>query len=178
MVHGEMDEAACRVCLEEGRCPRGLADIPVQPCACSHLHLSCLHLWQRQRVATGRDPSQRELCRQPNQVPEAAWAALQAGGGIKGDRRSQGSWRAVRQGLAWQHAKCSLLLLGALGAWLALQRWAPGQLGPLTETIADVSITLATGHVAFCAAFGRCIEKGQLWGNTAVERAMAWAAGL
>ncbi|KAL4428477.1 hypothetical protein ABPG75_002566 [Micractinium tetrahymenae] len=99
-----MDEASCRYCWGSGEGPRGLADALVQPCACrgdtAHLHLSCLHTWQLRLMDVGRDPSCCELCRQPYQVPEAAWTALQAAGGVGADER-----QAVA---AWQPGTAAL----------------------------------------------------------------------
>ncbi|KAL4428479.1 hypothetical protein ABPG75_002568 [Micractinium tetrahymenae] len=350
-----MDDPTCSFCWGVGPGPLGLADILVQPCACSHLHLSCLHTWQLRRMGIGRDPSRCDICRQPYQVPEAAWVALEAAGGVHASQRQAvAAWRPtpaapspeallrrlteahqqinerfddpgqlmrilcqrrlrlralqqlrrqrdqahvlwrrhgpalpadlqpalaqlqqailrlyarlwlahwMLQGLAtarsivgaglffwlarqwcgqaaqllaayaaapscdagadvpasrllaalwpllpaactsvalgaalkvagrpdlwdwrlvpssiWQHAKRSLLLLGAVAGSLVLRRWAPGQLAPMAGALADVSCTVAVSQLAFYPAVASALDKPLAWCSAPLQRLAASAA--
>lgn len=111
----------------------------VQPCACdgssAHLHLSCLHTWQLRRMDIGQDPSRCELCREPYQVADTAWSALEAAGGVGGyERRWVEQWRPNDAGLAEPLAAIDALqqaheelhsLLSRPDAWPQLARQRP-----------------------------------------------------
>ncbi|KAL4433671.1 hypothetical protein ABPG75_000112 [Micractinium tetrahymenae] len=86
------------------------------------------------------------------------------------------SWRSMRQSRIGRFVERSLLLLGVQKSTLALQRWGPLQLAPLAGALADVSLTLAAGHLAFYPALLTAGVQAVSWCTSAPSRLAAWAA--
>ena len=89
---------------------------PHPPLPCRARSHSCLHTWQLRRVDLGLDPTRCELCRQPYAVPDDAWAALQAAGGVDAaERQRVAAWQpgdaAVAAALAAAHQRFLLHMM-------------------------------------------------------------------